>query len=231
MSHPLPFSLTTNSNLIILSSGDTTITALPFQAAFNDIALTLSAAFTPKLLMGISVFDGDGTAGAGAFLSLPSVSATVAQVANVNSKCEPEAVSSNNNDTSALDGALEDIFGSLTHLTSEVDLAVGAVGEAKIQAGNFGLGDSVSHTFWSTGFPLPTACFSFDAAAKTFGSPASTASATGKPKASAGAASGDSSSAASLGRENPLGGVLGRWGRFETTLAILATVSSGFVRM
>ena len=229
MSHPLPYSLTTSSNLTLFS-GDTTITALPFQAAFNDIALTLSAAFIPKLLMGISVFDGDGTAGAGAFMSLPSVSATVAQVANVNSKCEPEAVSSNN-DTSALDGALDDIFGSLTHLTSEVDLAVGAVGEVNVEAGSFHVGDSVSHTFWSTGFPLPTACFSFDAAAKTFGSPTSTASATGTPKASAGAVSGDSSSAASLGRENPLSGVLGRWGRFETTLAILVTVSLGFVGM
>ena len=182
--------------------------------------------------MGISVFDGDGTAGAGAFLSLPSVTATVAQVANVNSKCEPKAVSSNNNnDTSALDGALDHIFDSLTHLTSDVDLAVGAVGEFSIKAGTIPFGGAVSHTFWSTGFPLPTACFSFDAAAKTFGSPTSTMSVTSTAKASTGAAGGDSSSAASLGRENPLGGLLGRWGRFETTLAILICVSLGFVRM
>lgn len=183
--------------------------------------------------MGINVFDGDGTAGAGAFLSLPSISATVEQVSNVNSKCEREAGSSNNNNaTSALDGVSDDIFGSLTHLKSEVDLAVGAVGELAVKAGNFKMGDTVSHTFWSTGFPLPTACLSFDAAAKTFGTPtSSTASTTATATPGAGAAGGDSSSAASTGRENPLGGTFGPWGRFETTLVMLACVSLGFVGM
>ncbi|KAL8794368.1 MAG: hypothetical protein Q9195_003066 [Heterodermia aff. obscurata] len=203
--------------------GDTTITALPFQAAVNDIALTLSAAFTPELLMGISVFDGAGTVGAGAFLDLPKISATVAQVANVNSKCEPEAVPANND--TGLGGALDDFFNSLTHLTSEVELAVGVVAEEEVHAGVLFTQVAVtSYTAFSTDFPLPTACFSFDAAAKTFGSPTTSNSASGTPGASA--IPGGTKSAASLGKDNALGGVVGKWGRFETTFAILLRYTS-----
>ena len=198
------------------------------QAAVNDIALTLSAAFTPELLMGISVFDGDGTAGAGMFLNLPQISATVAQVANVNSKCEPEAVSSNNN--TGLDGALDDFFNSLTHLTSDVELAVGVVAEQGIKADNFFTEAArEAYTVFSTDFPLPTACFSFDAAAKTFGSPTLSNTASDTPGASA--IPGGSKSAASLGKDNALGGVVGKWGRFETTFAILVCVSACFLRL
>lgn len=178
--------------------------------------------------MGISVFDGAGTAGAGAFMNLPEISATVAQVANVNSKCEPEAVPSNN-DTGA-DGALDDFFSSLTHLTSEVDLAVGVVAKQKVAAGKFiDVAGRKAYTAFSTGFPLPTACLSFDAAAKTFGSPAS--GPTTSSTAGSGAVSGSSKSAASMGKENPFGLIVGQWGRFETTFAILICISAYFLRL
>ena len=178
--------------------------------------------------MGISVFDGAGTAGAGVFLNLPQISATVAQVANVNSKCEPAAMSSDNN--TGLDGALDGIFNSLTHLTSDVELAVGVVAEQKVEAKNFfDVAGREAYTAFSTDFPLPTACFSFDAAAKTFGSPTSSNTASGTPGASA--LPGGTKSAASLGKDNALGGVVGKWGRFETTLAILVCVSACFLRL
>ena len=175
--------------------------------------------------MGISVFDGAGTAGAGVFLNLPQISATVAQVANVNSKCEPVAVSSNNN--TGLDGALDGFFNSLTHLTSEVELAAGVVAEEEVKA--IDVAGREAYTVFSTDFPLPTACFSFDAAAKTFGSPTSSNTASGTPGASA--LPGGTKSAASLGKDNALGGVVGKWGRFETTFAILVCVSACFLRL
>ena len=175
--------------------------------------------------MGISVFDGAGTAGAGVFLNLPQISATVAQVANVNSRCEPEAMPSSNN--TGLDGALDGFFNSLTHLTSEVELAVGVVAEEGVKA--IDVAGREAYTVFSTDFPLPTACFSFDAAAKTFGSPTSSNTASGTPGASA--LPGGTKSAASLGKDNALGGVVGRWGRLEATFAILVCVSACFLRL
>ena len=178
--------------------------------------------------MGVSVFDGVGTAGAGVFLNLPQISATVAQVANVNSKCEPEAVSSNNN--TGLDGALDDLFSSLTHLTSEVELAAGVVAEQEFHAVNFFNEEArTSYTAFSTKFPLPTACFSFNADAKTFGSPTSSNTVSGTPGASA--IPGGTKSAASMGKDNAFGSVVGKWGRFETTFAILVCVSACFLRL
>ena len=168
--------------------------------------------------MGINVFGGHGMAGAGAYMHFPEVSATVSQVANVNSKCEPT------NDTSD-DGALDDLFGSLTHLEAAVNLSVGVVAEAHVEAMNYLKGDAIaSHELFGTGFPLPTACYSFDAAAKTFGSPTTTPTAT-----STNGVDGGSKSAAWTGKHNPLGDFIGRWGRFETTFTVLACISVVFL--
>ena len=180
--------------------------------------------------MGISVFDGSGTAGAGAFLNLPTITATVAQVANVNSRCEPEAVPSNNG--TGADGALDDFFSSLTHLTSDVELAVGVVAEEKVEVGTFGdIAGRQPYTILSTDFSLPTACLSFDAAAKTFGSPTASSTASSTGTAGSNVIPGGSKSVASMGMENPLGSVIGKLGRLETTLAILVCVSGCFLRL
>ena len=171
--------------------------------------------------MGINVFNGAGMAGAGAYLHFPEISATVSQVANVNSKCEPT------NDTSG-EGAVDDFFRSLTHLTSKVDLSVGVVAQAQVEAGNFLDAEAiVSHELWNTTFPLPTACYSFDAAAKSYGSPTETATATGT--AGGDGLNGGAESAATTGKSNPLGNVITRWGRLETTFAVLACVSTVFL--
>lgn len=171
--------------------------------------------------MGINVFNDAGTAGAGAYLHFPEISATVSQVANVNSKCEPT------NDTSG-EGA-EGFFGSLTRLTSEVDLSVGVLAEARVEAGNFfELGAITTYELWNTSFPLPTACYSFDAAAQSFGSPTATATATGTAGGN-GIDGGGGNSAATAGMSNPLGHLITHWGRLETTFAVIGCVFAVFL--
>ena len=214
----------TNSSVTGFSGA--TINALPFQSEFNNIALTLSAAFAPELLLGLSVFDGDGTAGAGAFLSLPAVSATLSQVSHVNAQCEA-APSSTPSDTT---NATADIFASLTHLMPAVNMSVGIVAEAEIHAGVFSFAERQPYTAFQTGFPLPTACLGFDDKAKTYG-PASAVVASATATAGGKALPGGAKGAATSGKSNPLRSVVGTWGRFETTAGILAAVFACFLSL
>ncbi|KAL8708638.1 MAG: hypothetical protein Q9225_007570 [Loekoesia sp. 1 TL-2023] len=114
---------------------NSTITPLPFTAAVNSISLTVSAAFRPELLLGISLLRST-TLGAGIFFNLPTVSATVSQVAHVNSKCEP--VPSSNNQSSTPDGLLDGVFNSLTHIEPNVEFDFGVLAQ-----GEFGFADGV----------------------------------------------------------------------------------------
>ncbi|KAL8705514.1 MAG: hypothetical protein Q9201_001389 [Fulgogasparrea decipioides] len=196
------------------------ITALPFTSSVNNIALTVSAAFRPELLLGISVLT--GILGAGVFFNLPTVSATISQVAHVNSKCEPlpipsSSATTNDNSSTIVDGVVEDVFGSLTHVEPEVELDFGVLAEAKLGAGGKGVEGVV--TVFNTSFALPTTCLSFDEEEKTLGPVA--AKTTGKEGGGKGAVA-SKKNEAGRGWENPLtgiGSVSGMiWGLFGVSL-------------
>lgn len=216
------------TNSSITGFADAKITALPFQSEFNNIALTLSASFAPELLIGLSIFDGDGIAGAGVFLELPTVSATFSQVSHVNSKCEPAALSTSTDTTNAT----ADVFASLTHLSPAVNMSVGLVAEAEVRAGAFGLTERKSYTAFQTGFALPTACYDFDQAAKTYApATAVVASATASASAGSKALPGIGKSAAISGKINPLQYTVGAWGGLETTVGVLGAVFALFLSL
>lgn len=193
-------------------SPDTKISAIPFQAEFDSISLTASTSFTPELLLGISVFDGLGSAGAGIFFDLPTVKATVSQVAHVNAKCDPIANASAAGDIS------DDIFGTLTNIVPEVKFDVGLVAQAELRGGLVDLDDK--WTAAQTAFMLPTACISFDASAKTYGAAATSSMSTSPKK-----------NAATTGIVNPVMGIVRRCGRFEAVVMVLALVSGYFLAL
>ncbi|KAL8729501.1 MAG: hypothetical protein Q9181_004982, partial [Wetmoreana brouardii] len=181
------------------------ITPLPFTSTVNNIALTVSAAFRPQLLLGVSVLT--GILGAGVFFNLPTVSATISQVAHVNSKCEPlpmpsSSTTTNDNSSTIIDGVVEDVFGSLTHVEPEVELDFGVLAEAKLGAGGKGVDGVV--TVFNTSFALPTTYLSFDEKEKTLGPVA--AKTTGKEGGGKGAVA-SGTSEAGRGWENPLTGI------------------------
>ena len=201
---------------LTLHSPDTKISAIPFQAAFDSISLTASTSFTPELLLGISVFDGRGSAGAGIFFDLPTVKATVSQVAHVDAKCDPIA------NSSARGNIVEDVLGSLTNIVPEVDFDIGLVAQAELKGFGLTLDDVAKWTAVKTAFPLPTACISFDAGAKTFGAATATASASeGRSK----------KNAAMAGAENTLMEIVRRCGGFGTVMMLLALLSSYFLAL
>ncbi|KAL8641303.1 MAG: hypothetical protein Q9228_001870 [Teloschistes exilis] len=191
---------------------NTSISALPFTASVDNIALSLSASFRPQLLLGISLLGPVADAGAGVFFTLPTISTTISQVAHVNQKCEPVPMSSGSNNDSAstlVDGVLEEIFGSLTHVQESVELGFGVFADFDVKAFKGATVDGVV-TVFNTSDPGPTACLSFDGKKKTLG-PVKVAAATTKGgKGGKGAsATGSSSSGAGAMVESPTAG-LGR---------------------
>ncbi len=162
------------------------MTALPFQASTPSVELTLSASFSPRLLLGISFFSGSATAGAGFFLNTPSISTTLSTVTHVDSQCENVSNSSS--------AASERTFDALTHIDSSVEVALGVIAQAEVDfEGSGRLKDEAEYTVLGKTFDLPTACVGFDAAAKTYGAPAQavkTGSGMEGPKASANSAVG-----------------------------------------
>ncbi|KAL8872059.1 MAG: hypothetical protein Q9174_002240 [Haloplaca sp. 1 TL-2023] len=171
-----------NNSSIVLDLGDpesstvngfseSSITALPFTTAIQNIALTVSAAFRPQLLLGVSILSSSASLGAGVFFNLPTVSATISQVAQVNSKCEPLPIGNmTSNASTTVDDILQDVFGSLTHVEPAVGLDFGVLAEANLGISNsreVGLQNVV--TIFNTTFPLPTTCLSFDPEKSTLG--------------------------------------------------------------
>ncbi|KAL9048689.1 MAG: hypothetical protein Q9206_005900 [Seirophora lacunosa] len=185
---------------------DSQITALPFTAGIDNIALTVSASFRPEILLGVSVLT-DVTLGAGVFFDLPTVSATVSQVTDVNARCEPLPPT---NATSLVDGFREDVYGSLTHLEPAVEFGIGVLAQGEV--GVFD-GEAVL-TLFNTSLPLPTACLSFDREAGTLGAVMATTTAAGKD------ATASETSAAEKGF---------RMGRMKVALALLLGVGVCFV--
>ena len=175
----------------------------------------MSASFRPTLLLGISLLDNEAFAGAGVFFNLPTVSATVSQVAHVNSKCEP--ITGNGTTSNSV---LDDVFGSLTHIEENVEFDFGLVAEASLGVGGV---DDV-YTVFNTSFPLPTACLSFDSDKSTLGP----VTASGSGTQSGAGASGTAQGAAAAGAVNPLGQLLKATGRIEIVLGALLLVSVCF---
>ena len=164
---------TTNSN--VTGFQDTTFSAIPFQAQVNSINLTVTAAFNPQLLLTISVLDHDGEISAGAFLNLPSLSATISQVDHVDDKCNP---------TNSSDKVKDFIHNSLTNIVPTVDFDVGVLVDTKLDISNIYSAEAAAFTTAvSTSYPLPTACISYDSAHKTYG-PAAAAKTLGVSAAS-----------------------------------------------
>lgn len=133
--------------------------------------------------------------------------------------------------SSAPTNATANFFASLTHLTPAVNMSVGVIVEAEVHAGRFAFGEAKPFTVTQTGLSLPTACLSYDAQAKTYG-PASavvaSATASAGGKAVPGGAK-DPKGAATSGKSNPLEGMVGTWGRVQTTTGILAAVFACFL--
>lgn len=117
--------------------------------------------------------------------------------------------STNDSASTLVNGVLEDIFGSLTHVEDSVELGFGVFADFDVKAFKGAPADGVL-TVFNTSFPGPTACLSFDGKEKTLG-PVKVAAATTKGgKGGKGvSATGSSSSWAGSMVENPTAG-LGR---------------------
>ncbi|MCJ1386213.1 hypothetical protein MMC17_009339 [Xylographa soralifera] len=142
---------------------NTNVSMLPFQAAIGNLALNLSATLQPEILVGFSFLNGmGGNAGAGVFLELPQLAMEIAPAAGTNEKCEPITNVSLVNDVLSL-------FGNLTHIVPDVELAVGFVAQETLGPHSLaGGGHQTAYTPLATTFALPTACLAFDAHKSTY---------------------------------------------------------------
>lgn len=182
------------------------------------MGLTVTAGFTPQLLLGISIIGHDATAGLGVFLNLPTVSATLEEVLQVNHKCEKIAASGSKN--------ANDAFGSLTHITGQVGLDIGLLAQASLNIAGQSRNENASYTAFATSYPLPTACMSFDRKAKTYGIASTT------PTGSAGQIGHDGQKSGAVSNiSNPLLRVHGKQIRIEAAAGLLMLVSAFFMTM
>ena len=162
-----------SSNSNVTGFQQTRISALPFQAEVDSVNLTIAAAFTPELLLTIGILDNAISANAGAFLDLPKLEATVAQVNHVNETCDPVSPAENIKDY---------IFDSLTNIVPSIEVDVGVLAEMDEKfSGNKENG--VTYTAWNNTWTLPTACYSFDSAQKAYVTPTQTTAPTTTPTA------------------------------------------------
>ncbi|KAI9710034.1 MAG: hypothetical protein M1828_002222 [Chrysothrix sp. TS-e1954] len=146
-----------NSNMTGFENAQ--LSAVPFQSQINDIDLTVSLGFSPQLLLTVSAFENHGHVNVGAFLDLPRLSTKLSQVDHVDDECNPT------NDT---DSFKDFVNNSLTNIVPSVDLGIGVLAGVKLDVPDVPELDA-SHTIFSTGYPLPTACLKFDEANKSYG--------------------------------------------------------------
>lgn len=173
-------------------------------------------------MLGVSVFGGRGSAGIGVALHLPTVNTAVSQVTNVDSKCEPLK------NSSASNGIIEDLFGSLTNLVPEVVFDLGLFVEAEGAFPDIG----GTYTVLNKTLSLPTACLSFDKNEKSFvaatAAAASASIASVSASAAAAAASTTQTGDAAMA-SNPFAGYLKNWGDVRTTALILTSMFGCFM--
>ena len=129
---------------------ETSVSALPFESNTDTIDLNLAISLRPQLLLGIELFKGRGNIGAGFFFDIPKLSANISTKEGINSQCEKPK-----NDSKIKSG-------KRLHIEPEVVLDVGVELEIDLNLGPLPA-KTISHTIFSTPFPLPTACSSLKA--------------------------------------------------------------------
>ncbi|KAL8895065.1 MAG: hypothetical protein Q9192_003866 [Flavoplaca navasiana] len=212
--------LVSSEDSTITGFQNTSITALPFTSRVNNIALTVSAAFRPELLLGVEVLT--GSIGAGVFFNLPTVAATISQIAHVNSKCEPIPA---NLTTSTVNDIVEDVFEGLTHIEPSVEVDFGVLAQAEVAEG---VGVDAIYTIFNTGYLLPTACLEFNREDGALA--AVTPKADGKAIAE-GPPGVVGEGAAGKGRGNPFAGITGMGARLDVVVGGLLAVAVWFMSL
>ena len=147
---------------------ETSVSALPFESNTDTIDINLAISLRPQLLLGIELFKGLGNIGAGFFFDIPKLSANISTKEGVNAQCKKPQD----------DGKITS--GKRLHIEPEVVLDVGVELEIDLNLGPV-LAQTLSHTIFSTPFPLPTACSSLKAVTRSSAAVAAT-SATVSPK-------------------------------------------------
>lgn len=135
----------------------TTVEALPFGANTSDIELTLRAGLRPFVPLGVQFFDGRVTLQGGPYLDLPYINTTITQLAtsNVNENCE----TGKGQQSDKFKGA----FQNLTHISSEMGMAVGFEFEATLDTpGPGGIDKLYDYEIWNMSAQLPTSCLAFN---------------------------------------------------------------------
>lgn len=157
------------------------------------------------------MFDNLGEIAAGAFLDLPSVSATLSYVTGVNASCD--RVSSR-----------DAVHGGLTNIVPSVVFDAGLFAEAAIGDGEgYSLGVVQSYQVTNYTIPLSTVCLSFDAAASTFGPATNPATTT--------ASNGPKSTSAARNLYNPIAKLVRRLGRLSLVAVSLLVMSAIFTSL
>jgi len=188
---------------------ETSLKMLPFQSKLGNFALNLSVTLEPQILVGFSFLNGIDNAGAGVFLQLPQLAMEVAPATGTDEHCEPVT-----NLTLADD--IFKLFGNLTHIVPEVQLAGGFIVEATLGPKMLGGGHQTAYTPLATTFSAPTACLAYDREASTYG-PAIIPTTT---TASASASTSSSSAARALG--NPFLDGRSDWLGTQSAIVLLA---------
>ena len=155
-----------------LSSSESTITPIPFQASTASVNLSLSLAFQPELSIDVTL--SSSFAQAGIALDLPSFDVEISPVSSVDSNCESDPT--------------KYVFSDLTHIVPNVAINVSFLATAGLDIADIAGGKKTSYGLAGTAFSLPTACLSFDLANGVFTTPTvptTTAAASGA-KANAG---------------------------------------------
>jgi hypothetical protein len=127
----------------------------------------LKTGFNPQLLIGATVFGNVGEIAAGVFFDLPSVSATLSYIENVNASCDDVGNSGQ-----------KPIPGGLTNIVPSVVFDAGLFAEAAIGNGEYSIGEVRTYQFTNYTLPLSTVCLRFDPTASTFAPATNPATAT-----------------------------------------------------
>lgn len=199
------------------SSNNAQISVIPLSASSPSISLTLGIGLRAEIDLGIDILSGDGSMDAGAFIDLPSMKVTIANLAGVNKQCDPIT------NITSVEELLSYAFPNLTHIVPEIGIDVGLQVEAglSIPEANFHTSIGSQAVLAGTSYTMPTACLSFDAANKAFVTPTVTsttintvvtgAAATGSGAPKPGAGGEKAKSSGSRTRENPLAGEIANW--------------------
>ncbi|KAL1962159.1 hypothetical protein VTN77DRAFT_505 [Rasamsonia byssochlamydoides] len=178
----LEINMTELANSTVSGFNETTIHTLPLESTSALVSLLLSVTFKPQILLGIRTVTGSITGGIGGYLSLPTLTVNVTQLANVDQNCK---ALSNSSAEGAASSALDNLLGNYTSIVPSVDLEVGALANFELELEGFHETAATQVGFASTSYALATACVDYDPAKQTYGTPAAaSATATGSGSAS-----------------------------------------------